>query len=159
VPRLQRDFGNTVLRRLPAEDTVNLQSVSGMPFALAGLIGLLGLATVGNALASSVRQRRRDLAVLKTLGFVRRQVGATVAWQATSFALVALALGLPLGLAGGRWAWTAMSSAIYSVSPPLVPVLAVVLIVPATVLVCNAVAALPARSAGRVAPALAMRSE
>jgi hypothetical protein len=33
------------------------------------------------------------------------------------------------------------------------------LIVPATVLVCNAVAALPARSAGRVAPALAMRSE
>lgn len=159
VPHLQRDFGNTVLQRLPAEDTVNLQSVSGMPFALAGLIGLLGLATVGNALASSVRQRRRDLAVLKTLGFVRRQVGATVAWQATSFALVALALGLPLGLAGGRWAWTAMSSAIYSVSPPLVPVLAVVLIVPATVLVCNAVAALPARSAGRVAPALAMRSE
>lgn len=159
MPRLRQDFGETVLQHLPAEDAVNLQSVSGLPFALAALIGLLGVATIGNALVNSVRQRRKELAVLKTLGFVRRQVGATVAWQATSFAFVALAMGIPLGLAGGRWAWTAVASGIYSASPPLVPVLAVVLVVPATVLVCNAVAAWPARSAGRLAPALALRRD
>lgn len=159
MPGLRRDFGPSVLQHLPAEDAVNLQSVAALPFVLAGLIALLGLATVGNALVSSVRQRRRDLAVLKTLGFVRRQVGATVAWQATSFALVAVVVGVPVGLAGGRWAWTAVASGIDSVSPPLIPVLAVALIVPATVLVCNAVAAWPARSAGRVAPAVAMRDE
>ncbi|HET6965397.1 MAG TPA: ABC transporter permease [Acidimicrobiales bacterium] len=159
VARLQKDFGPTVLQHLPAEDAVNLQSVSGLPFALAALIALLGAATVGHALVSSVRQRRRDLAVLKTLGFVRRQVAATVAWQSTSFALVALAVGIPLGLAGGRWAWSVVASGIYSVSPPVIPLLAVVVVIPATVLVCNAVAAWPARAAGRLPAALAMRSE
>lgn len=159
VARLQQDFGPTVLQHLPSEDAINLKSVSSLPFALAALIAMLGAATIGHALISSVRQRRRDLAVLKTLGFVRRQVAATVAWQSTSFALVALALGIPIGLAGGRWAWSAVASGIYSASPPVIPLLAVVIVVPATVLVCNSVAAWPARAAGRLPAALAMRSE
>lgn len=159
VASLRRDFGPTVLQRLPAEDVINLKSVSGLPFALAALIALLGAATVGHALVSSVRQRRRDLGVLKTLGFMRGQVAAAVAWQATSFAVVALALGIALGLVGGRWAWNVVASGIYSVSPPIIPVAAVVLIVPATVLVCNAVALWPARVAARLPTAVAMRSE
>lgn len=159
VARLQRDFGPTVLQHLPAEDAVNLKSVSSLPFVLAGLIALLGMATVGNAVVGTVRQRRRDLAVLKVIGFVRRQVSSVVAWQATAFAAVALVLGIPLGLALGRWAWTQIASGIDSVSPTVVPVTAVLLIIPATILVCNAVAAWPARSAGRLHPAVAMRIE
>lgn len=159
VARLQRDFGPTVLQQLPAEDAVNLKSVSGLPFALAGLIALLGVATVGNAVVGTVRQRRRDLAVLKVIGFVRRQVSSVVAWQATAFAAAALLLGVPLGLALGRWAWNQVASSIDSVSPTVVPVTAVLLIIPATIAVCNAVAAWPARSAGRLRPALAMRHE
>jgi len=156
---LQAQFGPRVLQHLPAEDAVNMQSVSSLPFALSALIAILGAATVGHALASSVRQRRRDIAVLKTLGFVRRQVTATVAWQATSFALVALVVGVPLGVAIGRWAWHAVASSIYSVSPPLIPYVAIALILPAVLVVCNLIAAGPARAAGRLAPALAMRSE
>jgi ABC-type lipoprotein release transport system permease subunit len=57
-----------------------------------------------HTLVTSVR-RRRDLAMLKTLGFVRGQVVAAMVWQATTFAVVALALGRPLGLAAGRWPW------------------------------------------------------
>jgi hypothetical protein len=159
VTSLRADFGPRVLQHLPAEDAINLQSVSGLPFALSALIALLGAATIGHALVSSVRRRRRDLAVLKTLGFVKAQVAATVAWQATSFALVALVVGIPLGVASGRWAWTAVASSIYSVSPPLIPVLAVALIFPAALVVCNLIAAGPARTAGRLSPALAMRSE
>ena len=56
---------------------------------------LLGIATVGNTLITSIRVRRRELAVQKTLGFTRRQITATVAWQMTSFILVAVAIGLP----------------------------------------------------------------
>jgi predicted lysophospholipase L1 biosynthesis ABC-type transport system permease subunit len=156
---LRRDFGPTVLRQLPSEDVINLQSVDRLPALLAGLVVVLGVTTVGNTLVASVRQRRRDLAILKTIGFVRRQVAAVVAWQATSFCLVALLVGLPLGVAGGRWAWNLVVSGIGSASPPVVPTTAIAIVVPAALLVANAVAAWPGWAAAQVAPALVMRSE
>jgi predicted lysophospholipase L1 biosynthesis ABC-type transport system permease subunit len=106
-----------------------------------------------------VRRRRRDLAILKTLGFSRRQSAATVAWQATSFMLAALALGLPLGVAAGRWAWYLAADQLESVAPPVIPVLAIALIVPATLLAGNALAALPARAAARTGPGIVLRQE
>ena len=156
---LQRVFGRTVLKQLPAEDVVNLQSVDGLPLVLAGLIVLLGVMTLGNTLVTSVTRRRRDLAILKTIGFVRPQIAAIVAWQATSFALLALLVGLPVGIAGGRWAWSAVASGIGSASPAIVPVLAVALIVPGTLVAANAIAAWPAWRAARIHPASVIRSE
>ena len=41
------------------------------------------LASLALTLGSSVRRRRHDLALLKTLGFTRRQLAATVRWQAS----------------------------------------------------------------------------
>ena len=38
-------------------------------------------------LIASVRRRRRDLALLKTLGFTTRQLAATIAWQASVIAV------------------------------------------------------------------------
>ena len=54
---------------------------------------------------TSVRRRRRELALLKTIGFGRRQVSATVAWQATTLAFVGLVVGIPIGLLLGRLVW------------------------------------------------------
>lgn len=88
VGQLQREFPNTVVP-LKQPDLMNLERVGYLPGLLAGLVALLALGTVAHALVTSVRRRRRDLAVLKTLGFVRGQVSQTVAWQATTFALVA----------------------------------------------------------------------
>ena len=156
---LQRVFGRTVLEQLPAEDVVNLQTVDGLPLVLAALIVLLGLMTLGNTLVTSVTRRRRDLAILKTIGFVPPQIAAIVAWQATSFALLALLVGLPVGIAGGRWAWSAVASGIGSASPAIVPVLAVALIVPGTLVAANAIAAWPAWRAARIHPASVIRSE
>jgi ABC-type antimicrobial peptide transport system permease subunit len=104
-----------------------------------------------------VRRRRRDLAILKTLGFRRRQIAAAVAWQATSFILVALAAGLPLGVAAGRWAWDLAAAQLESAAPPVIPALAIALIVPAALLAGNALAAIPARTAARTAPAISLR--
>ena len=156
---LQRVFGRTVLDQLPAEDVVNLQSVDGLPLVLAGLIVLLGVMTLGNTLVTSVTRRRRDLAILKTIGFVRQQVAAVVAWQATSFALLALLVGLPVGIAGGRWAWSAVASGIGSSSPAVIPVLAVALIVPGTLVAAIAISAWPAWRAARIHPASVIRNE
>ena len=156
---LRHEFGGTVLRQLPSEDVINLQSVDGLPPLLAGLVALLGLATVGNALVSSVRRRGKDLAILKTLGFVRRQLMAVIAWQATSFSVLALVIGVPLGVVGGRWAWILVASGIGSVSPPVVPLLGIVLIVPITLLIANVLAAWPGYKAARTAPSAELRTE
>ena len=137
----------------------DLRPVRRLPLVLAGLLGLAAAAALGHALVTSIRRRRRDLAVLKTLGFVRRQVSATVAWQATTLAVIALVLGVPLGIAAGRWAWTLFASQIGVASEPAVGVVAVLLVVPATALVANLVAAIPGRLAARTQPALVLRSE
>jgi hypothetical protein len=154
---LKRDFGATVLHPLPAEDVVNLRSVDRLPLILAALIALLATVTLANTLVSAVRRRRHDLAMLKTVGFVRRQIAGVVVWQATTFALVALAVGIPLGLAGGRWAWNTVAEGIGAVSPPVVPAAFVALLVLATVALANLIAVVPGWTAARVSPAAALR--
>jgi len=156
---LRRDFGPTVLRAVTPDEVENLRRVSGLPLLLAGLLAVLGAATLGHLLVTSVRRRRRDLAVLKTLGFVRGQVSATVAWQATTLAVVALLAGLPLGVAAGRWAWVLVNRGLGSPAGPVTPALIVLAVVPATILLANLVAALPARAAAATRPAVVLRSE
>jgi hypothetical protein len=58
---------------------VSLVSIAGLPAALSGLLALIAVGTLAHTLASSTRRRLRDLAVLKTLGFIRRQVRQAVA--------------------------------------------------------------------------------
>jgi hypothetical protein len=156
---LRRDFGPTVLRGLPPNEVENLRRVSGLPVLLAALLGLLGAATLGHLLVTVLRRRRRDLGVLKTLGFVRGQVAATVAWQATTLAFLALLVGLPLGLVAGRWAWLLVNRDLHSLASPVTPTIALLVAVPATMLVANLVAALPARAAAATRAAVVLRSE
>jgi ABC-type antimicrobial peptide transport system permease subunit len=120
---------------------------------------VLGVATVGNTLIVSVRRRRRDLAILKTVGFVRRQVAGVVAWQASSIGVVALLVGLPVGIAVGRWAWDAVANGLGSSAPTIVPALALAAVVPCVLVVANLIAAAPGWSAARVPPVTAMRAE
>ncbi len=105
------------------------------------------IATVAHALVTAVRRRRRDLALLKTLGFTRRQVSASVAWQATTFGVLALLVGIPVGIVIGRWAWTSLADDLGTVAEPIEPVLALVLGVPLVLLIANAVAFVPGRIA------------
>ena len=123
------------------------------------MLALLAIATVTHTLVTAVRRRRRDLALLKTLGFTRRQVSASVAWQATTLGVAASAIGVPVGLVVGRWAWTALADNLGTVAEPIVPILAVLLAVPLVLLVANTVAFVPGRIAARLRPAIVLRSE
>jgi ABC-type antimicrobial peptide transport system permease subunit len=153
------DFGREILRPYPGGEVGDLARVDFLPYVLAGLLVVLAVGGLALTLAGSVRNHRRDLAMLKTLGFVRRQVSATVAWQATAVAVGAVVVGLPCGVALGRWTWRLVARSIGSVSPPIVPLAAVILIVPATLVFANVLAGGPAWTAGRVRPAEALRSE
>lgn len=142
----------------PAEIT-NLDRIRWTPAVLAGLLAALAVATVGHTLVTSIRRRRRDLAVLKTLGFERRQVSAAVAWQATTFALIAVLVGVPAGIALGRVAWRALAEQLGIVPDVVTPSLALIAALPATVVLANLSAVVPGWLAGRVRPATVLRSE
>ena len=112
IARLKQQFPGVVLPAVPPPEVRNLRGVNGLPLALALLLALLATGTVAHTLITSVRRRRRELAILKAVGFVARQVRATVAWQATAIAASSLIIGLPLGIAAGRWAWTLLASSV-----------------------------------------------
>jgi hypothetical protein len=159
IARLQRDFPGATRVPRPHVDVRNLHRVADLPGLLAALVALIALGAVTHALASSVRRRRRDLAVLKTLGFVRGQVSATIAWQATTFAVVALALGLPLGVATGRWAWQLTAMQLGVDSGPVIPLLPLVTAAAGSVLAANLAAAIPRWVASRLRPATVLHAE
>ena len=71
---------------------------------LALVVVLFAAASLAHALVLSVRRNRAQLAVLRTLGFDRRQVAETVASEASVLpTLLAIVIGVPLGIALGRW--------------------------------------------------------
>jgi len=150
-------FGSEGVQR--PSDIVAYDHVRSTPLALALVLALLASATVAHALVSAVRRRRRDLAMLATLGLTRRQVSSTVAWQATTVGVLALLIGIPLGIIGGRWAWGLLADDLGTLSEPKVPILAIVVGIPVVVLLCNAVAYVPGRIAARMKPAAVLRSE
>jgi ABC-type lipoprotein release transport system permease subunit len=140
-------------------DLSNLESLRGLPFVVAGLLGVVALATLGNTLATSVRRRRRDLSVLKVLGFVRGQVRTTAAWQSATLVVLACAIGIPLGVVAGRFAWSAFADRL-GVSPrSTVPVLTVTLLVPVLLILGGLIATVPGRLAARTRPANGLRAE
>ena len=97
-------------------------------------------------LARLSRRRRRDLALLKTLGFTTRQLAATIAWQASVIALIATIIGLPIGIAAGRQLWILFARNINAVPQPTVPT-SLILVAAGVLILANLGAAVPARIA------------
>jgi ABC-type lipoprotein release transport system permease subunit len=110
-------------------------------------------------LVASVHRRRRDLALLRTLGFTGRQLMAVVAWQASVAGAVGAVFGIPIGVVAGRWLWTLFARDIYAVPEPTVPVVSVLIVALAALVLVNVVAALPGRSAARITTAQVLRGE
>ena len=136
------------------ERDVGLLAEIGQP-----VLALLAAGTLAHVLLTGLHRRRRDLAVLKTLGLVRSQLLRVAAWQATALAAAALVIGLPLGVLAGRWAWAlfAWSAGVSGVAD--VPAPLVLLAVPATLALANLIAAGPGWNAARGRPASVLRTE
>lgn len=144
--------------RAPA-DVAGFGQERALPSVLAALVGLVAVAAVAELLVASVRRRRRELAVLKTLGLVPRQLSGVIACEATAVGLVAVVVGLPLGVAAGRWLWTAVAHQVGVVAVAVVPWGLVAAVAPCVLLAANVVAAGPALAAGRTSAAAVLRTE
>ncbi len=157
---------NTGTAAIPVE-VDRLRQINWFPAILAILLTTLALVAVGHALVTSVRRRRREIALLKTIGFGRRQVGATIAWQATTLAVVGLAAGIPIGLLLGRSVWQFVADGFWwsrggglgieTVST--VPTVGLIATTVSALVLVNVIAFFPGRAASRTRPAVALRSE
>jgi hypothetical protein len=156
VPAASGGMVSSVQR--PAE-IVNYRSMGTNPAYLGAGLAAGAITALGLTLIASVRRRRRDLALLKTLGFTRRQLAAAVAWQSSIAVAAGAITGVPLGIALGRILWDLFARQINVVPQPAVPVLPVILITLGALTLANLVAALPGRAAARTPTALLLRAE
>ena len=140
-------------------DIQNYTGVRDTPLVLGAVLALLAVGTLAHVLLTGVRRRRRDLAVLRTLGLLRSQLLRVVSWQASALAVTALLVGLPLGLLAGRWAWQLFADSAGVGNDASVPVPLLLLTIPVTVILANLIAAGPGWSATRIRPALILRAE
>jgi hypothetical protein len=142
----------------PAE-IVNYGSMGATPAVLAAVLVLAAVVSLGLTLVSGVNRRRRDLSILKSLGFTRRQLSATVVWQSSIIVVVGLLAGVPLGIALGRWLWILFAERLPVLAQPAVPALVLTGVACGLLILANLVAAVPARLAGRTPVAAILRSE
>jgi hypothetical protein len=149
-------FVGSVLR--PAE-IVNYRSMRTTPAILGGALAAGAVVALGLTLVASVRRRRRDLALLKTLGSTRRQLASVVAWQSSVAVLIGTVVGVPLGIVLGRLLWSLFAGEIHAVSTPTVPALAIALVAVGGLVLANVVAAVPGQIAARTPTALLLRAE
>jgi putative ABC transport system permease protein len=127
--------------------------------AFAGAAVLVGAFIIFNTFSISVAQRRREFAVLRSLGATRRQVLATVALEALVLGVVASVAGIVAGVGFAR-----LLSALFDAAGFGIPRSGIVL-APRTIAVSLAVgigvtlaaAIVPAIRATRVSPVAAMQ--
>ena len=153
------NFGVFVQPVLRPAEIVNYRTMGTTPALLGSALCIGAFAALTLTLLASVRRRRRDLALLKALGFTRRQLAATIAWQSTIAVLIGTAVGVPVGIAAGRSLWNLFATEIHAVPAPSVPVVTVALIVVGSLVLANLVAAVPGRIAAGTKTANLLRAE
>jgi len=128
---------------------VNFGEAVNFPLILGCVLAVFGVATLLHLLVVSVVRRRRETGLLKALGFVNRQVGATVLWQATTVALVGIVVGVPLGVVVGRVVWNGFATNLGTVPVAAVPWLTIAALALGVLVVANVLAVVPAVTSAR----------
>ena len=140
-------------------ELVNFGQAVSFPLLFGVALSLFGAATMVHLLLVSVRRRRTETGLLKVLGFVRRQVAATVGWQAITVVLAGLVAGVPLGIAAGKAAWRLFAVNIGVVPVSVVQAVPLILLAAAVLVATTLLAILPALLAARSRPADLLRAE
>lgn len=139
-------------------DLVNFGRVSALPIVVGALLTLVAVTALGHLVVTAIRRRRTDLAVLKVIGFLPRQLRTALATQASTTAIVALLFGVPLGIVLGRAVWSVFAHQTGVVDIPIVPWATVAMEVAGTLVLANLIALLPARRIARMNAADALRA-
>jgi hypothetical protein len=145
----------------PAEPAslVDFGESVNFPLLFGAALSLFGAATLVHLLLVSVARRRREAGLLKSLGFVRRQLAAAVCWQASTVAGAGIVIGVPAGIAAGRALWRLFATNFGVVPVPVVHPLLLAGVAAGVLAAANLLAAAPAVLAARSDPARLLRAE
>ena len=131
---------------------VNVARIRATPFVLAALLGGLAVLSIVHVMLTSLRKRRRDFAVLAALGADRGWIRRAVHWQATTFTVLPMLIGIPLGIVVGRLVFVAFADSLGAADDATTP-LALLAAMTAGVLVLANAAALPSWPTNSARPA------
>jgi FtsX-like permease family len=159
MAQLQHQMGTEyrIFRAEPPVDILSFGRVQNLPVLLALLLTGLAVATLLLTLVSSARRRRRDLAVLKSLGYRPRQLAGVVVCQSTAMTVVGLMVGIPLGIAVGRWLWILVGSHLGILTDTVIPTGQIAVMALAALIAANLAAAWPGWVAARTPAGLALQ--
>jgi hypothetical protein len=137
---------------------INFGEAVDFPLIFGAMLAVFGAATLAHLLVVSVSRRRREIGLLKVLGFVKGQVGAAVAWQVTTLALIGIVIGVPLGVVVGQAVWKAFANDLGVVPVSVVPVWLIAALAGGVLVVANLIAVAPALVATRFKPGELLRT-
>ena len=132
---------------------INFGEAVNFPLIFGAILALFGAATLLHQLIVSISRRRREVGLLKVLGFVNSQVASTVAWQATTLAVAGIVVGVPVGIVVGRAVWLAFANNLGAVPVSVVPVWLIGALIAAVLVGANIIALAPGLVATRSKPA------
>jgi hypothetical protein len=138
---------------------LDLSDVAWIPTSFGYLMVLTALAALSYVVASGSRARRSDLATMCALGLRPAQIRAVVAWQSVVTVGVSMAIALPLGTIGGRFAWRRYAAGLQVVPESVTPWGFIGAFAAAVVVVAVIVSLVPGWSAARQSPIDVLRSE
>ena len=138
---------------------INFGEAVDFPLIFGTILAAFGAATLVHLLVVSVARRRREIGLLKVLGFVNSQVGSVVAWQAMTLAAIGIIIGAPLGVVIGRVVWRAFANNLGAVPVSVVPIWFLVALLAGVVIVANLIAIGPALVATRSKPKELLRAQ
>jgi len=138
---------------------INFGEAVDFPLIFGLILAASGAATLAHMLVVSVARRRREIGLLKVLGFANSQVGSVVAWQATTLAGIGIIIGTPLGVVIGRAVWAAFARNLGAVPVSIVPIWFLGVLLAGVVIVANLIAIVPALVATRSKPKELLRAQ
>jgi hypothetical protein len=160
--RLSRTRSTLSIQVLPVQrpaEIVNYRTMGTAPLLLAGALAAGAVTALVLTLGASVRRRSRDLALLRTLGFVRGQVVGAVIWQASVSVAIGTVIGIPLGIMAGRLAWDGFASQLYVVPQPAISLMTVAVVAMSALALAVLAAIVPGWRAARTSIAAVFRME
>jgi hypothetical protein len=159
VTRYVRNLPSSAIVPVTPANLVNFGEAVNFPAILGAVLLIFGAATLLHLLVVSVVRRRRELGLLKAIGFTGHQAAAAVSWQATTVALVGIVVGVPVGVIVGRGVWRVFATNVGVVPDPVVLAWELVAISVGTVIVANVLAIGPCLSSSRARPGPLLRAE
>jgi predicted lysophospholipase L1 biosynthesis ABC-type transport system permease subunit len=150
------------LQLLPAQPPTTITSfgrTNNLPAIVALVMALVATATLTHAMVIGVRRRRREFAILESIGLVRRQRSMIVVASALTLASITAVIGIPIGIVAGRLTWNVTADALGIPAQPTISATAIAITILGLVALAVVVALIPAAIARRTQAVDALRAE